>query len=151
MRRREIGGITDEGSAKNAIITIGLRVGKRRRNSVAIKKGHVISTEQAAQEILALRAKQVGRLAAASTIKRCEGRWQGIAEPTLECELKFFPSAREQRAQTFERHVGILAEQIAERLGQKEVIVEMGGRTYRANAPRERGPKPLRAGGKRIR
>jgi hypothetical protein len=72
-------------------------------------------------------------------------------EPTLVCEIKFFPSAREKHVKTFEQHVGKLAEGIAEKLGQQEVLIEMGGKTYRANAPSERGPKPLRRGGKVIR
>jgi hypothetical protein len=44
-----------------------------------------------------------------------------------------------------------LAEKVAERFGQKEVRLRMGGRLYRANAPGEKGPKPLLPGGKVIR
>lgn len=144
-------GFTAEGPTHLAVLSVGLRVGKRRKGGISQRKGEVIVPEVATKEIVALRARQVGRKAAAATITRCEGRWMDQPEPTLVCEIKFFPSSRERHAETFERHVSMLAERIAERLGQQEVIVEMGGQTYRANAPSERGPKPLRRGGKVIR
>jgi len=148
--RKLLGGLTTEGTSQGAVITVGLRVGKR-RGHVLPRPGEVLAPDDAKREIIKLRAKQVGRKAAAATIGQCEGRWLDQPEPTLVCEIKFFPSARERRVATFERHVGMLAEGIAERLGQEEVLIEMGGQTYRANAPGERGPKPLRPGGRIIR
>jgi hypothetical protein len=44
-----------------------------------------------------------------------------------------------------------LGELLAQRLGQQEVIIHLDDHLYRANAPGERGPKPLRRGGKVIR
>lgn len=149
--RKTLGGLTAEGSSQGAVITVGLRVGKRRGQTSLPKKGQVLDPDVATKEIIRLRGKQVGSRAAAATIARCEGRWMDQPEPSLVCEIKFFPSLRERHPATFERHVGALAESIAECLGQEEVLIEMGGQTYRANAPGERGPKPLRRGGKVIR
>jgi hypothetical protein len=151
MNIKTLRGLTTEGPSQGAVVTVGLRIGKRRGVVSLPKKGEVLSPEVAKQEILKLRAKQVGAKAAASTIGQCEGRWMDQPEPTLVCEIKFFPSAREKHVETFERHVGALAENIAEKLGQQEVMIEMGGKTYRANAPTERGPKPLRREGRVIR
>jgi hypothetical protein len=149
-KKKALSGITSEGTSQDAIITVGLRVGKRRKTALA-KKGQVIDPDVATKEIVSLRAQQVGNKAAAATITRCEGRWMDQPEPSLVCEIKFFPSPREKCTATFERHISVLAENIAEHLGQQEVLIEMGGQTYRANAPGERGPKPLRPGGRVIR
>ena len=149
--RRTLKGLTSEGPTQSAVITVGLRVGKRRGVASLPREGEVVSAEVAKQEVFKLRARQVGNKAAASTMGQCEGRWTDQPEPTLVCEIKFFPSPREKRVATFERHVGALAEGIAARLGQQEVLIEMGGQTFRANAPGERGPEPLRPGGKVIR
>jgi len=124
---------------------------KKRKGAILQRVGEVIGPDVATKELIALRTRQVGRKAAAATITRCEGRWMDQPEPTLVCEIKFFPSPRETHTTSFERHVSMLAEKLAERLGQQEVIVEMNGQTYRANAPNERGPEPLRPHGKRIR
>jgi len=150
MTTKTLKGFTAEGPSEGAVIIVGLRVGKRNKASLP-KKGQVIDPDVATKEIVRLRSRQVGGRAAAATIMRCEGRWMDQAEPSLVCEIKFFPSQREKHTSTFERHVGVLAENIAESLGQQEVLVEMGGQTYRANSPGERGPKPMRTGGKVIR
>jgi hypothetical protein len=144
-------GLTSEGWAPKATFKIGLRVGKPRPESIIRRKGALIDEARAIDEIYRLRARQVGRRAADNTVKRCQGRWLDTPKPTLECEIVFFPSGRERRDQTFRDHMLSLGELLAQRLGQQEVIIHLDDHLYRANAPGERGPKPLRRGGKVIR
>lgn len=148
---RALRGVTNEGQAPTATFKIGLRVGKSRPGAIARRTGSLIDEARAINEIYRLRTRQVGRQAAANTVKRCEGRWLDTSEPTLECEIIFFPSGRERRDRTFHRHMLDLGERVAERLGQREVIIHMDDKIFRTNAPGERGPKPLRRGGKVVR
>lgn len=116
------------------------------------KKGLVLDAEDASRELMLLRSRQVGRKAASATMVKCQGMWLGgPGEPTLVCEIEHAPSPRERGAVAFERHMTALAEQAAERFGQKEVWIKIGADLYRANAPGEKGPKPMRRGGKVIR
>jgi hypothetical protein len=151
MQGKVMHGATDEGQVPTATFKIGLRVGKSRSGAIARRKGALIDERQATDEIYRLRAHQVGRRAADNTVKRCQGRWLDTPEPTLECEIVFFPSGRERRDQTFQKHMLTLGERLAERLGQREIMIHMGGHVFRTNAPRERGPKPLRHEGRIIR
>lgn len=151
MRHRSLRGATREGAGRAAVLTTGLRVDKPRGRAITTK-GRVIDVDRASNEIIRLRAQQVGKIAASATLAKCEGRWLGGAgEPTLVCQIEHIPSPREQRSGTFERHMLALAERVAERFGQKEVWVKIGDDLYRSNAPSERGPRPLRPGGKVIR
>jgi hypothetical protein len=99
-----------------------------------------------------IRTQQVGKLAASATLAKCEGRWLGgPGEPTLVCEIEHIPSPREMRTRAFREHMISLGEVLAERFGQQEVWVKINRRLYRTNAPGERGPKPMRPGGRVIR
>lgn len=149
--RKTLRGVTNEGQAPRATFKIGLRVGKPRPGSIVQRTGALIDEARAIDEIYRLRSHQVGRQAAANTVKRCAGRWLDTAEPTLECEIIFFPSGRERRDETFQKHMLDLGERMAERLGQREVLIHMDDQVFRTNAPGERGPRPLRRGGKVIR
>lgn len=144
-------GIAVEGPGERAALTIGLRVDKPRAGSVVRRKGTVISPGRARAELMRLREKQVGRLGAAATLVKCEGVWGGRPETALSCEIEYVPSPNETKRTVFRKHMLDLAEKAAERFGQQEVWLRMGGKLYRANAPGERGPKPLRRGGKVIR
>jgi hypothetical protein len=149
---RYLTGLIDEGFGLRAILTIALKAHKPRRHSLIRTRGELIDPERAAEEVTRLRARQVGGHAAASTITRCEGRtgkWG--AEPTLVCEIEHVPSPREKRESTFREHMFSLAEQAAERFGQEETWLRMGGRLYRASAPGEAAPAPLRKGARVIR
>lgn len=145
-------GIVVEGPGERAALTIGLRVDRPRPGSLARRKGTQITSRRARDELMRLREKQVGRLGAAATLVKCEGAWGGgKPETTLSCEIEYVPSPKETRRTVFRKNMLDLAEQVAERFGQEEVWLRMGGRLYRANAPGERSPKPLRRGGKVIR
>lgn len=146
-----LSGATDEGSIIMAEFDVGLCVGKRRKGAVSRRCGKEIDAQVAKREVQHLRAKQVGKKAADWTVTSCEGRWQGTPESTLRCTIQFFPSRRERREGTFQRHMLALGEQVAARLGQRVVNLRMAGRAYRLNAPHERGPKPLNPLGRVIR
>jgi hypothetical protein len=144
-----LSGYTDEGASERASFTVGLRADKPRPKSITQKKGTVIKTEVAQNEFARLRIAQVGPKGASATITRCEGRWaDSPAEPTMVCEVEHIPSPKEARTRQFKKNMIALAEQLAERLGQHEVWLRLGGRLIRANAPGERGPKPLRRRGR---
>jgi hypothetical protein len=146
-----IKGIAVEGPGDRATFTVGLRVDKPRSQSIVGRKGATITPRRARAELVRIREEQVGRLGAAATIVKCEGVWGGRPETALTCEIEYVPSPKETRRATFRKNMLDLAEKAAERLGQEEVWLRMGGKLYRANAPSERGPKPLRRGGKVIR
>lgn len=145
-KKNQLSGRTDQGAPVTAYFNVGLRVGKTRGIKSLPPLGKLIPEAQAAQAIMALRIAQVGRDAAAATITRCEGRWQGTKESSMVCEMKFFPSKKERTPKAFIENMQSLAEHAAKRLGQEEVIVEVGNRVIRANAPEERGPKPYGKG-----
>jgi hypothetical protein len=149
---RTLYGSTNERTGPVAVIRTGLRVDKPRAKSLTKRKGTVLSSKRAANEVMLMRAAQVGNLSAAASLSKCEGRWMdGPGEPTLVCEIEHIPSEREKGTRTFRNHMITLGEQIAERFGQHEVWVKIDNNLYRTNAPDERGPKPLRAKGKVMR
>jgi len=142
-------GYTDEGVSQRASFTVGLRVDKPRVKSLTQKKGALIKPAVAQTEFTKLRIAQVGPKGASATITRCEGRWANSpAEPTMVCEIEHVPSPSEARPSQFKKNMITLAEKLAERLGQHEVWLRIDGRLIRANAPSERGPKPLRRTGR---
>lgn len=138
-------GIVYEGPVQTAEITTGLSVGKLYPKSILRIVGGVVDADVATREIVSLRVKQVGRLAASATMIKCEGRWQHTAaEPSVVCQIEHIPSPREKRPETFQRHMLDLAEYVAERLGQREVFLRMGGELYRASGPNTPAPVPAR-------
>lgn len=152
MPRRNLAGLTDEGRIELAKLTIGLRADRPRPGSITQRRGSIIRSARARQELFRLRAEQVGKKAASATLIRCQGLWEGRGEePSLTCEIEFMPSKRETSTAIFRRNIEALAEQAALLFAQEEVWVRVGGRLRRANPPGEKGPKPLRPGGKRIR
>ena len=144
-------GIAVEGPGERAALTIGLRVDKPRPNSLVRRKDARITPQRARTELMQLREKQVGRLGAAATLVKCEGVWGGRSETTLRCEIEYVPSPKETRRSVFRKNMLDLAEKVAERFGQEEVWLRMGGKLSRATAPGEHAPKVLRKGGKTIR
>jgi hypothetical protein len=152
-RRALVGAVLEEDeqweAGDCATFTIGLRVDKPRPGSVSTRKGSKISLRRAREELLRLRAEQVGREA---TVVRYDDLFaRDPSEPVITCGIEFDPFSAESDSETFREHMLDLAEKVAERFGQKEVRLRMGGRLYRANAPGEKGPKPLLPGGKVIR
>lgn len=128
-----------------ARFTAILHVDKLRTRTIAKRLGELIPLKAAKTEFAKLRVAQVGPKSASATITCCEGRWMdGPAEPLLYCEVEYAPSPREESLAQFCENMLMLAEQLAERLGQKEIWLRLDNQLYRANAPNEPAPKPFR-------
>jgi hypothetical protein len=151
-RKNGLEGVSAEGEGERASLTVGLRVDKPRSTSIVAHKGTTIPWQRARRELIRLRAEQVGDKAAGATMIRCEGPWSGRpTEPVIRCEIEHMPSPQEVHTKAFQSHMLDLAELAAERFGQEEVWLRMGGKLYRASAPGEKAPKIRRRGGRIIR
>lgn len=147
------GGVTKDPDAATAELTTGLRASAPRPGSLTQTAGEVIPVEQAVAEILRLRAEQVGRHNAGATVKHCRGRWvdNPHVDPVVECRIVHRPFPGEATPEEFEHNMGVLAEQVAECLGQEVVWVHIGSNLLRATPPGVPGPEPMSPRGRRIR
>lgn len=144
-------GATDEGPLPVARFNVGLKVDQPRPGSILKEKGARIPPDQAISEFYKLRAGQVGERAADATILRCEGRFEGMAQRSLTCEVAFLPTPNEKSRSAFRKNMVGLAESLCGRLGQEEVWLWFGPRLIRANAPGEEAPKAKTRAGRPIR
>ena len=91
--------------------------------SLTQTKGVRIPVQNTVNEILCLRAEQVGARYSDAAVEHCRGRWKNNphVEPVVECSVVHGPFPGEGTPKGFERDMGLLAEQVAELIGQGEM------------------------------
>lgn len=109
--------------------TAGLTMGKYR-------EGQTIPEGDTARVVADLRRGFVGGARTGLTVLPGTGYYEGVQEPTTRIEIAWLPpmaasDKREPNARVFRKHVRQLAQAAAERLAQREIIIEWEGGNIR--------------------
>lgn len=100
-----------------AILSLGLKRG------FGPKEGKLIPARTASDAIFRGRGDQVGHATVAGTIFPTIGYYKGTREPSMQVQIAYLPG-QERSAAGFMRNIRQLAERLAKRFDQREVLIE---------------------------
>lgn len=123
--RRRFGKVVDYGPAKGATLIVGLNKGRKAVNRMGVcrAKPSTFVQDFADDQLIALRAAQVGKENVGATRVRGRGWYAGAPEKSASYQLVYIPNAVEKTYAQFKRNVERLAERMGETLCQDEVLV----------------------------
>ncbi len=138
---RGMAGYATYGATNKATLYIGRKAGLRNKY---VPDGGLLSKELVINVVGAARSAQVGHSEASSTITVAEGRYQGQREPSIKVEIAYTGAPRDKTIEGFQENIQKLAQRVAAKLGQREILIEMltDHRTETSTASPPRAPAP---------
>lgn len=141
-RRLGLGDVASYGPTRSATLVVGLKKGQapQNRGGACRRLPGTLSPERVDRAFLSARKSQVGKPNVGATRRLGKGWYQGEGEKSMSYEVIFIPGSGENSWREFTGNMKKLAEKMAKRLCQDEVILvtDNAGKkaTYSASCPR---------------
>lgn len=134
-------GYATYGATTKATLYIGRKAGLRNK---FVDEGKILPKQTVLRIVGNLRTAQVGFDQASSTILVAEGRYKGQREPAIIVEIAYTGAPEDGSKKGFKHNIRSLAELAAEKLGQREILIELltNNRTETVTASPVKAPSP---------